>query len=227
MTNKLGPFIKSLRRKHTFSQAFLAEKLGIARSSYIAVENGSRELSLEEAHRFVQLFGITLEELSSTVTPNYEKYKQMVLAFLRVGADSRGKVPKTKLAKLLYLADFAWFYRNLQSMSDMQYRRIQYGPVPDLYFRALDELFESGKIDIEKKDEALLISQAGSAPNAPLDLLSAEEQKLISDVATKWRGKRTQEIVDFTHEQLPYQICAENELIPYELIIQEDPNNVY
>ena len=227
MTNKLGPFIKSLRRKHTFSQAFLAEKLCIARSSYIAVENGSRELSLEEAHRFVQLFGITLEELSSTVTPNYEKYKQMVLAFLRVGADSRGKVPKTKLAKLLYLADFAWFYRNLQSMSDMQYRRIQYGPVPDLYFRALDELFESGKIDIEKKDEALLISQAGSAPNAPLDLLSAEEQKLISDVATKWRGKRTQEIVDFTHEQLPYQICAENELIPYELIIQEDPNNVY
>ena len=227
MTNKLGPFIKSLRRKHTFSQAFLAEKLGIARSSYIAVENGSRELSLEEAHRFVQLFGITIEELSSTVTPNYEKYKQMVLAFLRVGADSRGKVPKTKLAKLLYLADFAWFYRNLQSMSDMQYRRIQYGPVPDLYFRALDELFESGKIDIEKKDEALLISQAGSAPNAPIDLLSAEEQKLISDVATKWRGKRTQEIVDFTHEQLPYQICAENELIPYELIIQEDPNNVY
>lgn len=227
MTTNLAQFIKELREKQGLSQALVAEKLGIARTSYIGLENGTRGLSLEEAQRCAQLFGITLEELSTVAAPNYEKYKQMILAYLRAGADSRGKVPKTKLAKLLYLADFAWFYKNLESMSGMQYRRIQFGPVPDLYFRAVDELFENGKIDIDKDGESQLISQAGGSPNTSLDLLSKEESELISSIAEKWRGKRTQEIVDFTHEQLPYQICGENELIPYELIIQEDPHNVY
>src|SRR3989344_3410322 len=146
MTTELATFIKELREKHELSQALVADKLGISRSSYIAIENATRDLSLDEAQKLAQLFGVTLEELSGAMVPNYEKYKQMVLAYLRAGADSRGKVPKTKLANLLYLADFAWFYKNLKSMSGMQYRRIQFGPVPDLYFRALDELFEEGQI---------------------------------------------------------------------------------
>ena len=227
MTTELATFIKELREKHELSQALVADKLGISRSSYIAIENATRDLSLDEAQKLAQLFGVTLEELSGAMVPNYEKYKQMVLAYLRAGADSRGKVPKTKLAKLLYLADFAWFYKNLKSMSGMQYRRIQFGPVPDLYFRALDELFEEGQIHVEHKDEMQLISPVEGAKDASRDLLSQDERALISDIAKKWRGKRTQEIVGFTHRQLPYSICREDELIPYELIIQEDPENVY
>jgi len=180
-----------------------------------------------EAQKLAQIFSITLDELSQAEIPNYEKYKQMILAYLRADADPRGKVPKTKLAKLLYLADFAWFYKTLESMSGMQYRRIQFGPVPDLYFLAVDEMYESGKISIDKEGEALLIAQAGSSPNMSLDLLSKEETTLISEIAKKWRDKRTQEIVDFTHNQLPYQIAAENEMIPYSLITQEDPDHVY
>jgi hypothetical protein len=139
----------------------------------------------------------------------------------------RGKMPKTKLAKLLYLADFAWFYAHLESMSGMQYRRIQFGPVPDLYFRALDELFESDKVDIEKSGDAMLVSVAGSTPNTTQDLLSKDEKTLITTIANKWKSKRTQEIVDFTHNQLPYAICKPDEIIPYELITQEDPEYVY
>ena len=228
VTKELAAFINYLREEKAYSQAFLAEKLDISRSSYIAVENGTRELSLEEGQRLAQIFGMTLEELTKGAKPNYEKYKQMILAYLRAGADSRGKVPKTKLAKLLYLADFAWFYENLESMSGMPYRRIQYGPVPDLYFRAIDELFEDGKIDIDRSNpEMQLISQAGGTPNITLDLIGDDQMRLIEKIAAKWRSKRTQEIVNFTHEQLPYQISREDELIPYELIIQEDPQNVY
>ncbi len=37
----------------------------------------------------------------------------------------------------------------------------------------------------------------------------------------------TQEIVDFTHNQIPWKVCREGEIIPYTLINAEDPKNVY
>ncbi len=34
-------------------------------------------------------------------------------------------------------------------------------------------------------------------------------------------------IVDFTHNQLPWSVTDDKEIIPYVLITQEDPQNVY
>lgn len=227
MTTTYAALVRSLRERHGYSQAFVAEKLGISRATYISLEAGTKELTLEQAEKLSTLLGIQIDAFVTATTPDYEKYKQMILAFLREGADSRKGVPKTKLAKLLYLADFAWFYERLESMSGMQYRRLRYGPVPDVYFRALEELFENGKINIEKEGEAFMVSPAGSTPKVDLGLISKEESELIHKIAKKWRGKRTQEIVDFTHNQIPYAICKPDEIIPYELITQEDPEYVY
>jgi transcriptional regulator with XRE-family HTH domain len=221
--------IKNLRLKGGLSQANIAEKIGISRSSYISFEQGKAELSLLEAVKLTDIFGISLEELKNGLTPNYTKYKQMILAFLRSDAGVGGKVPKTKLAKLLYLSDFAWFYKHLESMSGMSYRKIKYGPVPDNYFRAIDELFEEGSIDIDSvtRDGAFLISQTRSGEKDKLSEISATERKLIKDISMRWKDKRTQEIVKFTHDQLPYLICENNEIIPYGLITQENPDHVY
>jgi hypothetical protein len=160
--------------------------------------------------------------------PNYDKYKQMILAYLRAFTTPHdGKVPKTKLAKLLYLADFAWYYNHLESMSGAQYLRREFGPVPDDYFRALAELEEAGKVNIERKDDAILVSLGEGARKPAANLLSAEEKGLIRAITKKWKDKKTREIVDFTHQQLPYKLCAPDEVIPYELITQEDPEYVY
>lgn len=43
----------------------------------------------------------------------------------------------------------------------------------------------------------------------------------------KWKNKNTKEIVEFTHNQIPWSICREHEVIPYELINNEEPENVY
>lgn len=224
-------FIKSLRTERGISQLTIADKLGISRSSYIAFEQGKRELSLSEANKIADIFGITLGEIESGLVANYEKYKDMILAYLRTASPADGKIPKTKLAKLLYLADFTWFYKNLQSMSGMPYRRIQYGPVPDLYFRAIDELEESGKIVINRKTvgdkEMLLIGESEGNKNEKIKTLSLEENSLIKKISAKWKDKNTNEIVNFTHNQLPFMICDENEIIPYGLITQEDPDYVY
>ena len=222
-------FIRELRVKKGLSQIEVAKKIGISRSSYIKFEQGKTELSLSEAAKLADMFGISLEEMKTGLKPNHVKYKQMILAFLRSDVAVDGKIPKTKLAKLLYLSDFAWFYKHLESMSGMSYRKIQYGPVSDNYFRVIDELFEDGLINIDNttKDGAFLIFQTRSGERGNLSELRIGEKKLIKEISIKWKGKRTQEIVKFTHDQLPFLICDDNEIIPYGLITQENPDHVY
>jgi len=227
MGTKYATLIKSLRAGRGLSQLIVAEKLGLSRQSYMAVERGVRELTLLEAEKLCELFGVSISELSRATAPQYEKYKQMIIAYLRSPVSADGKVPKTKLAKLLYLADFAWYYESLESMSGMQYLRRKYGPVPDSYFRALDELEDEGKLVIDRRLDAILVSISSGAKRQKLDLLNDEEIELIKNISTKWKDKRTQEIVNFTHEQLPYKLCASDEVIPYELITQENPKYVY
>jgi len=221
-------FITSLRKEKGVSQSKIADVIGISRTSYIDVEKGKRELNVSELEKLANFFGVSTEQILSGRSSNYEKYKQMVLFCIRSGSSGDGKIPKTKLAKLIYLSDFAWFYDNFKSISGMEYRKINYGPVPDSYFRAIEELFEEGQIEIETTDSgAMLISETRGGKKVILSLLKKDEQKLMENVAKKWKSKKTSEIVSFTHGQLPYFLCRDNEIIPYELITQEDPENVY
>src|SRR3989338_989486 len=224
MGTTYASFIKTLRTKRGVSQFEIAKKLGISRSSYIAVEQGTRELSLGEFEKLSEILGISLEDLERGELPNYEKYKQMILAFLRLNKS----VPKTKLAKLLYFADFGWYYSHLESMSGMQYRKIQYGPVADTYFRLIDEMFDAGEISIEQTaNGAMLVSETRSGAKAKLSEISKEESKLIENINEKWEGKRTADIVTFTHKQMPYMFAEDNDIVSYEVFGQENHDDIY
>jgi len=228
MSNTFLKSIKILRKKAGYSQKEVAIKIGISRQSYIAFEQGKYELNLSEAEKLANIFGASVMDFLEGNMQNIDKYKQMIFAFLRNNFANHVKIPKTKLAKFLYLADFGWYYNHFESMSGMPYRKIQYGPVPDAYFRVVEELYENGKLDIEKtRDGAMLISQTKSGEREKINLLNNAEKKLIQDISKKWKDKRTPEIVDFTHNQLPYKLCSDGEIIPYELITQEDPKYVY
>lgn len=227
MITKYSKLIKDTRIKKGLSQSDIALKLSISRPSYIAIEQGKRELTMSEFDKLSSILNISFEEVESGESPNYEKYKQMILAFLRMG----NNVTKTKLSKLVYLSDFAWFYKHLQSMSGMKYRKIKYGPVPDAYFRALDELEEEGKIIIKCKNsdnkEMLIISESDSNKKQKLGEISGDEAVLMKEIHKKWKDKKTAEIVNFTHNQLPYLMADDEEIVSYALITQEDPHEVY
>ncbi|MEK7644977.1 MAG: helix-turn-helix domain-containing protein [Patescibacteria group bacterium] len=233
MSNKYMQKVKEFRLKNNLSQEQMAKAIGVSRPTYTAIESGKQTLSAEEAQKLASMLGITVDELLSGNIANIAKYKHMILTYLRMNLTSKAdnKIPKTKLAKLLYLADFAWYYDHSQSMSGMQYRRIEYGPVPDTFFRAIDELEEAGKIVVERKTdngkEMFLISESESNTNEKINDLSIDEVKLMKEIGKKWKDKKTGEIVNFTHNQLPYAICRPDEIIPYELITQEDPEMVF
>ncbi|MES2971402.1 MAG: helix-turn-helix domain-containing protein [Patescibacteria group bacterium] len=223
-----------LARGHTQEQ--VATAIGLSRPTYAQVEAGKRDITLSQAEALAAMFRVSIDELRgapdgvSTLSDpqtSLEKYKQIILNALQAGADKAdGKITKTKLAKLVYLADFTWYYEKLTPMSGMSYRKLPRGPVPDIYFRALDELEEDGIINREEKGRSIMLELAESG-EAPSNRLNSEEKVLIKKIGKAWQGQQTQEIVDFTHAQLPWQICREGEVIPYGLITQEDPERIY
>lgn len=227
-----GDFIRRHREALGLLQQTVADKIGVSRSTYLSVERGTKELSLSEAESLSRLFGITVDELLQNRVPNVEKYKQMILMYLKLAKEDGICVKKTKLAKLLYFADFAWFYKNLESMSGMNYRRIDFGPVPNEYFSTLEELADEGKIEVDKKEHndgygMYEIKQTRVSEKESIDSLSQIEINLVKDIWSKWKDSNTEEIVAFTHKQLPYKLSFDKEVIPYELITQESPDHVY
>ncbi len=217
--------VVKLREVSGLTQEDVAKKLGISRQRWIMVEKGNRDLNTEELEILAGIFGIDVTDFFEE-TPNLVKFKQMYLACLNYASNDHDNVPKTKLAKLLYLIDFSTFFKELEPMSGVKYRRLVHGPVPDVFFSLTDELLEQGKIHVEVLDRgAQMISS--STREEDFSELSDNEIGHIKTVCDVWKNKPTQEIINFTHEQKPWKMCRDGEYIPYSLIIQEDPNHVY
>ena len=94
----------------------------------------------------------------------------------------------------------------------------------DAYFSTIEELQEEESVMINQKGKAYMIE---NIENPQSDKLSDDEMNLLQKIAKKWKDKNTQEIIDFTHQQLPRMICGDKEIIPYDLITQEESDNVY
>ncbi|MBU1119396.1 SocA family protein [Patescibacteria group bacterium] len=155
-----------------------------------------------------------------------EKYEELILHCLKFGGDSSdGKITKTKLAKLVYLSDFLFFYENSKPISGMVYKKIDHGPVPYEFFQLYEEMQEKGVISCELKGSAQLTSLVED--NIPSKYLSKEEIQTIEKVCLEWKDVNTKEIENFTHNQLPYKISYEKDVVPYELITQLDLKDVF
>lgn len=223
--------VKEVRESRGFTQGEVAERLDISRQTYARIESGESDLTLGQAVKLAKMLDLTLADITGEdvrVTENQsydiEKYKAILTQCIKFWSDKDGKITKTKLAKLAYLIDFGWFYEHLDSLTGLSYRKLPLWPVPDAYFRTLEELQNSESIVIEPKGRTQLIENIG-APTA--DWLSDEQIAFIRKICEKWRWRNTEEIVKYTHEQLPWKVCYDGEIIPYELITQEEPTNVY
>ena len=63
MINKIfGERVRAIRKKQNLSQEKFALKIGMDRTYLASVENGKRNISLENIKKIADGFGITLEE---------------------------------------------------------------------------------------------------------------------------------------------------------------------
>lgn len=221
--------IRGLRESKNITQEDAASALGITRPTYIAIETGKRDLTIEELHKLCALLGITVEQFlfSSSQTDAYEsrmsKYKQIILNCLQYGSNTTdSKVGKTKLALMVYMCDFANYYEKKASLSTLSYRHTANGPIVDAYYRMIDELYDDGAITIELRGRAMFLF--ANEPTAPHSLLSDDEVNLIKKVCEPWRDQSTQTVTDFVKSNTPWKLSTLGEIIPYDNILNEPTN---
>lgn len=226
--------IVKLRKSARLSQEELSQKLGISRPTLVSIEKGNRDITFTELKKISEIFDIPIEviiddDLSMAVKlaaqnfseKSFHKFHNLILQCIKYGADEDGKITKTKLAKLVYLCDFASYYKFLNPISGFEYRKLPQGPVAIEFF------------DIMENDESLRTETNGKANMVSLveqpddTVFTRKEQELIKAVCRKWKKAKTHEIVDFTHNQMPWKVCKDREVIPYTLINNEEPENVY
>ncbi|TSC83459.1 MAG: Uncharacterized protein G01um101417_573 [Parcubacteria group bacterium Gr01-1014_17] len=180
MANKYFAFIKSLRTQRNFSQLEIAEKLGISRSSYIAFEQGKRQLTLAEAGELSKIFEISLEDIQTgTISmPEIilEKYKKssktkvvdnkiqerisvpqehlekfkQVLLYLLAKIGGKPNVGQTVLYKLLYFIDFDYYEKFEEQLIGARYMKNTHGPTPVIFAKLISDLEREGKIETVK-----------------------------------------------------------------------------
>ncbi len=162
-------------------------------------------------------------QIQRGLTPQ-ERLGELIKACILHGADRDGKITKTKLAKLVYLSDFVYFYHNLAPITGVTYKKLERGPVSIDFFDQLIDLVGTNQVQLEKSNKAELFYLT---ENIKDPVLKKDELELIQDICTKWKNKKTEDIVKFTHEQFPWKVSFENDVIPYSLIVQQDEATLY
>jgi uncharacterized phage-associated protein len=125
---------------------------------------------------------------------------------------------KTKLNKLLFYADFNAYRLTGHSITGLEYRAIQFGPVPSQFQKMYVNLSEQGLISIDEKYFGNGAYGDEINANATFDqsLFSNAELKVLEFVAKHYGKLATDDIVNLSHEETGWYDNAEQKaLIDY------------
>ncbi len=223
--------LKQLRKENNLNQEDIAKIIKVSRQTYAKIEKWDIELSLWWAVKLADFFEkkvsdfITESKWDNTHQFSLEKYTQVITNLIKYGSSNDGQIPKTKLAKLCYFADFWRYYDNLTSMTGQIYLKYTHWPVGKDFLNILENMLDEEIININYQGNAHLLSNILEPKN---NLLSWEEIKILKKIGEKWRNKSSWEAEEFTHNQLPWSMTEwKMQEIPYAFITQEEPENVY
>lgn len=128
------------------------------------------------------------------------------------------EVPKTKLNKLLFYADFKHFKDYTVSITGAQYAHLPYGPAPDryqFYIGALQD--EEHAIRIEEKIFSTYAGEYLSAlKEANLSIFSTTELKILASVKEHFASFTASAISNLSHKERGFQETRDGELISYK-----------
>ncbi len=238
-------FIKNLREGKGYTQTELANHLGCTRQTYTQIENGGRDVSLNELKKLAALFEIPIEqfvteqaeqkyqvelkpgtpkknnksEIRISVPQNkVEKFKEVLLYILeKVGAQPN--VGQTVLYKLLYFIDFDFYEKFEEQFIGARYQKNHFGPTPIEFKKITDDMIQSHEIE-EVKSKYFTREQLKYLPHrsANLEKLTAREIKHIDEVLGRLAGKNAKELTEYSHQDVPWIMAEDGEELKYEAV---------
>ncbi|MGB9867362.1 MAG: type II TA system antitoxin MqsA family protein [Bacillota bacterium] len=123
---------------------------------------------------------------------------------------------KTKLAKLLWIADFAHFAKYRASLTGLAYRRLPYGPMPDKFHLLLSLLEESGYVALVPKDSEEWSGDIIVPTTVPdLAELSQTELEVLGKLVDRFGALTATQLSELSHSENVWMVRETGEVIPY------------
>lgn len=248
MSNKTGEFVRVLRMERNLSQLEVSKEIGVSRSSYIAIEQGIRELQLSEAKEVARVLSASIAEIMegkrdeapvvleskkthtasakkdtmriSIPQEHVEKFKQVFLYILKkVGG--KPNIGQTALYKLLYFIDFDYYEKFEEQLIGARYIKNTHGPTPVVFKKILSQLESEGTVE-EIKSKFYKYDQTKYLinPEFQLDLssLSAQELEHIDWELARLSELSAKKLSEFSHLDTPWKIAKEKDVLDYEYV---------
>jgi putative zinc finger/helix-turn-helix YgiT family protein len=123
----------------------------------------------------------------------------------------------TKLAKLMFYADFLHYREHTISITGLAYAHAPQGPIPDRYERIRDDVIENAVVQIEERfgdswAGEVLVAQRP----ADLTVFSESELAVLRAVRKRLGAKTSKRLSEMSHAETAWMTTEMGERIPYE-----------
>ena len=241
-------FIQKLRKKHNLTQEFLASELNISRPTYLQIEQGKRDLTLTEARKLADVFGISFETFLqekeetriivqikdqqkkskkakdeiriSIPQKNVDKFRQVLLYILKkIGG--KPNIGMTVLYKLLYFIDFDYYEKYEDQLMGLVYLKNSYGPTPLLFKDLIQEMIKKNEIE-EIKSKFYKYPQVKYLINPltepNLSILNGQEKDHIDWELQRLSDLTANQLSDLSHKDVPWISAKNGKSLDYESV---------
>ncbi len=165
----------------------------------------SPEYSENDVERRLFFGKATRGILNGFSTPDARKLEAMVKFII---SKEKFSVCPTKLNKEMFYADFRHFRKTGHSISGLNYRAIQFGPVPEHYDTIYDNIDGVSKVSTVSYDRESVRLELSRDSIIDTCVLDADELATLEEVTSEMCPLKTADVVARSHEELAW---ADNE----------------
>ena len=187
------------------------------------IESNLSRYSQEEYQKITSKLSIIYEEednkKENQELSKYNGYTEYSLSKIKnlILYLSQNTILKTKLLKELFYCDFI-SYKNIgKSITGLEYKKYQFGPVPRNYEQILNKLIQSKSISLNLIiDSDYECNQISSIEKPNTKDFAKEELDIINRVIKYFKNYSSKKIVDYSHKEKAFTDTKENNLISYD-----------
>lgn len=154
---------------------------------------------------------------------NVDKLAELVL-YISTKAQDDPSYGSTKLAKILFFADFAYYQLHGHSITGAEYICAEFGPVPRSLKPTQVHLVSEGALAIQR------VSRLGRPQKRPIPLRAADiggfsgpEIAMVDEVMEEFRYKSARDVSNLSHTFNGWRAAEDKEIIPYEVVLVSRP----
>ena len=187
------------------------------------IESNLSRYSQEEYQKITNKLSVIYEEednkKENQELSKYNGYTEYSLSKIKnlILYLSQNTILKTKLLKEMFYCDFI-SYKNIgKSITGLEYKKYQFGPVPRNYEQILNKLIQSKSISLNLIiDSDYECNQISSIEKPNTKDFAKEELDIINRVIKYFKNYSSKKIVDYSHKEKAFTDTKENNLISYD-----------